>query len=489
MNAPEKFDLLVVGGTVIDGTRAPRFDADIGIRDGRIAAIGDLSGALADLTLDATGRIVAPGFIDSHTHDDRAVLDDPDMLCKISQGVTTVIAGNCGISLAPLRAQLTLPMPISLVEPDAPPRSRTYERFAAYLDALAAKPASVNVAALVGHTTLRAVTMSDLGRAATPGEIAAMQDLLTEALDAGAIGISTGTAYPPAQSAPMEELIEVCRPLSGRGGLYVTHMRNEAEASVEALNETFEIGRALDIPVIVSHHKLLRQANFGRSAETLPLIREAMKCQCVGLDCYPYDASATMLHADEARLKERIRISTSVPHPEQAGRDLADIANDWGVSLMEAVRRLQPASAVYFSMDEKDVQSILSFEETMIGSDGLAVGDKPHPRLWGTFPRVLGRYSRDLGLFPLETAVWKMTGLTASRFALAGRGVLAVGNHADVSIFDAQSVRDRATYETPTEIAEGIEAVIVNGGLTWANRTHTGARGGQVVRRTKAASV
>jgi N-acyl-D-amino-acid deacylase len=483
MQAPEHFDLLIAGGTLIDGTRAPRFDADVGIRDGRIAAIGNLSGATADRTIDAAGRIVSPGFIDSHTHDDRAVLDDPAMICKISQGVTTVITGNCGISLAPLRPELDLPMPVSLVEPDPAPRRSAYERFAAYLDALAARPASVNVAALVGHTTLRVMTMDDLGRAANEREIAAMRGLLEEALDAGVIGLSTGTAYPPAAHASKEEIIEVCRPLSGRGGLYVTHMRNEADRSVEALNETFEIGRELDIPVVVSHHKLMRQANFGRSAETLPLIRAAMQCQCVGLDCYPYDASSTMLHADEERLKERIRIAASVPHPEQAGRDLADIARDWGVSLMEAVRRLQPASAVYFSMDEKDVQNILSFEETMIGSDGLPGGGSPHPRLWGTFPRVLGRYSRDLGLFPLETAVWKMTGLTANRFGLAGRGVLAVGNHADVVVFDAEGVRDRATYETPTEMAEGIDAVIVNGDLTWENRTHTGARGGQVVRR------
>ena len=307
---------------------------------------------------------------------------------------------------------------------------------------------------------------------------------LTEALAAGAIGLSTGTYYPPAASAPMEEVIAVCRPLTGSGAVYVTHMRDEAEGSVESLNETFEIGRALGVPVVISHHKLQREPNFGKSSVTLPLIRAAMACQCVALDCYPYNASSTMLHTEADKLEGRVRIATSRPHPEQAGRDLADIAADWGVDREEAARRLQPASAIYFSMDEADVQNILSFDETMIGSDGLPVGEKPHPRLWGTFPRVLGHYSRDLRLFPLETAVWKMSGLTAKNFGLKGRGTIAVGNHADVVVFDAATVRDTATYDAPCEAADGIEAVIVNGALTWWQGAHCGAREGQVIART-----
>jgi N-acyl-D-amino-acid deacylase len=488
MNTTEQFDLLIRGGAVIDGTRLPRFDADLGIRDGRIVVMGDLSDSTARKTIDATGRIVAPGFIDSHTHDDKAVLSDPRMISKVSQGVTTVITGNCGISLAPLRPDLSLPMPLSLVEPDEPPRPAAFGHFSDYLDALTHTPASVNVAAMVGHTTLRVMTMDDVGRAANEDEISAMRALLSEALDAGAIGISTGTAYLTASMAPKEEIIEVCRPLTGSGAVYVTHMRDEADRIVEALEETFAIGRELDVPVVVSHHKLMRAANFGRSAETLPLIRAAMDCQCVALDCYPYDASSTMLHADETRLQVRVRIAASVPHPELAGKDLADIATDWGVSRIEAARRLQPASAVYFGMDESDVRNILAFEETMIGSDGLPGSDQPHPRLWGTFPRVLGHYSRELGLFPLETAVWKMTGLTARNFGIADRGVLAVGNHADVVVFDPHAVKDRATYDEPTKPADGIDAVIVNGMLTWERKTHTGARGGQVITRAAGAA-
>jgi N-acyl-D-amino-acid deacylase len=476
------YDLIIRDGTVIDGTRSPRFEADVGVRGGRIVAVGDLSDATAEQVLDAAGKIVAPGFIDSHTHDDGAVLTDPAMTCKISQGVTTVVTGNCGISVAPLMPGGPRPMPLTLLAAKDGPAA-AFERFADYMAALRQAPASVNVAPMVGHTTLRVTAMTALDRAATPDEVAAMQGLLSEALDAGAIGISTGTYYPPAEMAPTEEVIEVCRPLTGSGAVYVTHMRNEAEGCIASLEETFEIGRALDVPVVISHHKLQREPNFGKSKLTLPLIREAMQCQCVALDCYPYNASSTMLHTEEAKLQGRVLIATSAAHPEAAGRELADIAADWGVDRAEASRRLQPASAIYFSMDESDVQNILAFEETMIGSDGLPLGEKPHPRLWGTFPRVLGHYSRDLKLFPLETAVWKMSGLTAKNFGLAGRGTIAVGNHADLVVFDAGTVRDTATYDTPCEPAEGVEAVIVNGALTWRHGTHSGARAGTVIER------
>lgn len=476
------FDLIIRNGTVIDGTRRPRFDADVGILDGRIAGVGDLSAAKASDVLDAAGRIVAPGFIDSHTHDDHALLAQPDMTFKISQGVTTVVTGNCGISLAPLREDIPIPAPLNLLAGDgARPR---HHSFAAYMDALREKPPALNAAALAGHSTLRVMAMRDLGKCADDGEIAEMRRLLDEALDAGAIGMSTGTFYPPAAAASTEEIIEVGRPLSSAGGLYVTHMRDEADHCLESLEETFRIGRELDIPVVVSHHKLQREENFGKSAITLPRIREAMKCQCVALDCYPYNASSTMLHTDPKRLKGRIMIASSGSHPECAGRDLDHIAAQWQVSIVQAAQRLQPASAIYFSMDEADVRNILAFEDTMIGSDGIPLGEKPHPRLWGTFPRVLGHYCRDLGLFPLETAVWKMTGLTARNFGLKGRGQLQPGCHADVVVFDAGTVRDLATYQDSTRMAQGIEAVIVNGTLAWKDGRHLGARSGQVICRS-----
>jgi N-acyl-D-amino-acid deacylase len=310
-----------------------------------------------------------------------------------------------------------------------------------------------------------------------------MQALVEEAMQAGAIGMSTGTFYPPAAKATTEEIIEVGRPLGVHKALYVTHMRDEADQVMESLEETFRIGRELAVAVVVSHHKLQNVQNHGRSAETLPFIRNAMRHQCISLDCYPYTAGSTMIRTDRGMLDGRVLIASSVPHPECAGRDLADIASDWGVDPPEAARRLQPGSAVYFMMDEQDVRNILAFDETMIGSDGIPLGDKPHPRLWGTFPRVLGHYSRDVGLFPLETAVWKMTGLTARNFGLHRRGTLQVGNQADVVIFDAGAVEDAATYEAPTTPARGIEAVIVNGDITWRDGAHSGARSGQVITR------
>ena len=484
MNAPQHYDLLLRGGTVIDGTKAPRFEADVGITAGVIVAIGDLAGHSADEVINTTGRIVAPGFIDSHTHDDQAVISQSDMSFKVSQGVTTVIAGNCGISAAPLRPDMELPMPLNLIE--APPEGR-FTTFAAYLEALRQTPSSVNIAAMVGHTTLRAVTMSSLDREANAEEIAAMQALVEEALQAGAVGLSTGTFYPPAVKATTEEIIAVGRPLTKHKALYVTHMRDEAAHVMGSLEETFRIGRELNIPVVVSHHKVQNHANFGRSKVTLPFIQETMKRQCVGLDCYPYTAGSTMIRTDRGMLDGRVLIASSVPHPECAGRDLDDIAKEWGLSKDEAARKLQPGSAIYFLMDENDVQRILAFDETMIGSDGIPVGESPHPRLWGTFPRVLGHYSRDVGLFPLETAVWKMTGLTARNFGLHGRSTLKVGHHADVVVFDAASIRDAATYEKPVQAAEGIDAVIVNGVVAWRNGKHCGARSGQVLTRTSTA--
>jgi N-acyl-D-amino-acid deacylase len=474
-------DCLVRGGTLIDGTRAPRLRADVGVLGGRIAAVGDLSGRVARSTIDASGRIVAPGFIDTHTHDDQALLNQPTLPFKVSQGVTTVVAGNCGVSIAPWRAGLTRPSPLDLVDRrDAD----EFESLRAYLDALRRQPAAVNVAALIGHTTLRALTMTALERAATTAEIDAMQAHVADALDAGAIGLSTGTFYPPAAAATTDEIIAVGAPLSGGAGLYATHMRDEADRVMEAIDETLAIGRALDCPVVISHHKVGGSANFGRSVQTLARIGQAMRCQCVALDCYPYTAGSTMIRTDRAMIAERVLINTSVPHPECNGRDLADIAAQWGVSREEAAARLAPGSAVYFMMDEADVRRILAFDETMIGSDGIPLGPKPHPRLWGTFPRVLGHYCRDVGLFPLETAVWKMTGLPARNFGLSDRGTVAPGQAADLVIFDAGTVADEATYDAPVRASAGIDAVFVNGELAWRAGAATGARAGQVLRRT-----
>src|SRR3954471_2084288 len=255
------YDLLIRNATVIDGTRAPRYEADIAVNNGRIAAIGRLNVAQADVELDAGGKIVAPGFIDAHTHDDRLMLSDPLMEPKVSQGVTTVIGGNCGISLAPTPKGMQAPVtpPIDLLDGDG--KWFRFGTFHAYVRALAAQPPATNCALLVGHSMLRVQTMDDLGRPANADEIALMRAMADEALAAGAIGVSTGLYYEPARAAPTEEVIEVCRPLTARSGIYCTHMRDEGERVVDSLKETFRIGRELGVPVVISHHKVAGTPN------------------------------------------------------------------------------------------------------------------------------------------------------------------------------------------------------------------------------------
>ena len=476
-----RYDLLIRNGTVIDGTRALRFEADVAVRDGRIAAIGKLDKARADSELDASGRIVAPGFIDAHTHDDRLLLSSPDMAPKASQGVTTVVAGNCGVSLAPAPNGMAKPVtpPLNLLDGEG--GWFRFPSFAAYVEELRARPAATNCALLVGHTSLRVQAMDDLERPATRSEIARMRELADEALAAGAIGVSTGLYYEPAAAAPTEEVIEVCRPLAKRNGLYCTHMRDEADKVLESLEETFRIGRELGVPVVISHHKVVGTPNHGRSQETLPLIEARMREQKIGLDCYPYCASSTILTASRVGVASKVLVTWSKPHPEFAGMELAQIMKRMGLGMEDTVARLLPAGAIYFSMDEKDVQRILAFDGTMIGSDGLPHDAAPHPRLWGTFPRVLGHYARGLGLFPLETAVHKMTGLTAQTFGLQGRGILKEGYAADITIFDAGTVEESATFARPIQPARGIDAVIVNGALVWKDGKAAGARPGQVL--------
>ncbi len=477
----ETYDLIIRNASVIDGTRAPRFAADIALRGDRIALVGSLAGAHATHEIDAQGQVAAPGFIDAHTHDDRLLLSDPAMTPKVSQGVTTVITGNCGISLAYSPAHSASIPPLDLLDTEGD--WFRYPRFADYCEALRREPAAANAACLIGHTTLRAATMDRLDRPATTQEIDRMRELARDALAAGAIGISTGTAYPPAAAAPMQEIIEVCRPLAEFSGLYATHMRNEDDQIITAMEETFSIGRTLGVPAVISHHKCVGKSNHGRSGETLALIERTRAAQDIGLDCYPYIASSTVMQAPRVGQSTKVLVTWSKPHPEFTGKTLTEVAQALGVSETEAAERLKPAGAIYFMMDERDVQRILRYEHTMIGSDGLPHDARPHPRLWGTFPRVLGHYARDLALFPLEVAVYKMTGLTAARFGLKDRGVLRAGAYADLTLFDPATVIDTASFDDPTQPARGIHTVIVNGQAVWAQGRATGARPGRVLLR------
>jgi N-acyl-D-amino-acid deacylase len=475
-------DLVIEGGEVVDGTGAPRRRADVGVRQGRIMHVGDLHGADAIERLDARGRMVAPGFIDVHTHDDRLLLDPAaDVHPKLTQGVTTVVTGNCGVSLAPLRRSGAPPAPLDLLGEDR----WTFDRFEDYLAALDDARPAVNAACLVGHSTLRVRHVADLTRAATAQEAAAMALDVAEALDAGAFGVSTGLYYPPASAATAEEVIAAAAPLRGTGGVMTMHLRDEGDHITAALREAFRIGAALGVETVISHHKLVGTANHGRSAQTLAMIEQAAAGQRVCLDCYPYDASSTMLLPGRMGQSREVRVTWSQAEPAAAGRSVFELARERGVSAEEMARRLQPAGAIYFAMSEEDVQRILQHPMTMVGSDGLAHDVRPHPRLWGTFPRVLGRYVRERGALALETAVHKMTGLSASRFGLKDRGRLAAGWAADLVVFDAGTVADGATFDEPQRPATGIDHVFVNGRLACRAGRTVDRHAGQVLRRER----
>ena len=322
-----RFDILIRNASVVDGTGAPRYPGDIGLRGDRIARIGDLAGERGKWR--STGRaIAAPGFIDAHTHDDRLMLSDPDMAPKVSQGVTTVVAGNCGISLAPMpKVPQPVTPPLNLLDEDG--KWFTFPTFAAYIAELKATPAATNCALLVGHTTLRVVTMDDLQAPATPRQIERMRGLVREALEAGAIGVSTGLFYEPAIAAPTEEVIAVCQPLQEFDGVYCTHMRNEGDRVVDSLEETFRIGREVGVPVVISHLKVVGEANHGRSQEAIDVIERNMAGQTICMDCYPYTAGSTVLSADRAAGSSRVIVSWSKPLPQYAGQDLDTIAKQW----------------------------------------------------------------------------------------------------------------------------------------------------------------
>ena len=480
---PKAAPLLLRGGTVIDGTGAARYCADLRVHGGRITEIGTNLAGRGEVEIDVAGRVIAPGFIDVHTHDDQMVLASPEMLPKISQGVTTVIVGNCGISLAPL-VHDNVPPPLNLLGGTGKHVFPTMDSYARAVDA--ARPA-VNVAALVGHSTLRVATMADPYRAATPAEQARMVELAHEAMAAGAAGISTGVFYATGAAADIAEVVMLAKVAAEAGGVYSTHIRDEAQKVIESLDEAFTAARQAGIPVVISHHKCAGPANWGRSVETLAHIEAARAKQPIGLDAYPYVAGSTVLRPEAVDGVIEIMVAWSEPHSEMSGRMLAEIARSWKCTQVEACNRLQPGGAIYFQMREDDVQRVLKFEATMIGSDGLPHDQHPHPRLWGTFPRVLGHYARELGLFSLEEAVHRMTGLSARRFNLHGRGEIAVGNIADLVVFDAEHVIDRATFEAPTVVSDGIDAVIVGGTITYRERRLTGNRAGRFLRRGQGA--
>ncbi len=475
-----EFEIVITNADIYDGSGCAPYRADVGLSGKKIAAIAAPDSLAGKQVIDAQGMALAPGFIDVHTHDDREVLLHPAMLPKLTQGVTTVITGNCGISLAPWQASSPAPAPLSLIGTQADYR---YASVSEYATAVTAARPAINVGMLIGHSTLRVNAMTELDRAASRAEIKTMQDLLAEGMQAGALGFSSGLFYQTSKAADNAEVIALARISAQAGGIYTSHIRDEYNGVMDALAEACDAGQIAQIPVILSHHKCAGPANWGRTAETLAYVSERRRNQAVGLDAYPYAAGSTVLDPDYVDGVIRIMVTFSEPHPEMSGRDLADIAADWQVDQKVAARRLHPAGAVYFQMREDDVQRVLSYPHTMIGSDGLPHDAHPHPRLWGAFPRVLGHYVRNEKLFTVAEAVRRMTTLSADHFGLKQRGRIAVGCWADLVIFDTATISDTASFAHPKQAARGISWVLVNGELAMAEGKPTEKRAGKLLRR------
>jgi N-acyl-D-amino-acid deacylase len=499
-------DLLIRGGLVVDGTGAPGVRADVAITDGRITDVGDVAGRHATRMIDARDRVVAPGFIDIHSHSDNTVFVNNAFESALHMGVTLVVCGNCGGSSAPVSGLAADELDRALAALDT---RRTWSSFAQYADACDDARPAINLCSFVGHGTLRMCVMGAAARAPSRDELAAMSALLAQAMDEGAIGLASGLIYPPSAYGTTDELAALCAVVQAKGGLYASHIRNEGDQLLAAVEENLEIGRRSRVRVQLSHHKASGPKNWGRVKESTAMIEAARGAGLdVQADQYPYTASSTGLavtipnwaheggglamcerlrdaavrarirgeYVETGRNWDRIVIARARRRPEYSGRTVADLAREAGKDPLEwtcdtLIEHDGDVAIVHHSMNEDDVRYVMAKPYVAIGSDSSANAPygplsfgKPHPRSYGTFPRVLGRYARDEHVVSLENAVRKMTSLPARHLRLADRGEIRIGAWADLVVFDAERVADTATYEDPHRYPEGIEHVVVNGG-------------------------
>ncbi len=485
-------DLVIRNASVLDGTGAPAFEADVVVRGGRIAEVGS-AGADGREEIDAGGQTLAPGFVDTHTHDDGALLRYPGMEFKLAQGCTSVVIGNCGFSAAPRRPGAAgTPADAGLFSG----MDADWTDLAGYFQALERVRPAVNTSALVGHNTMRQMVMGAEKRPPNRAEIGQMRDLTEQALEQGACGFSTGLIYRPGRYSTTEEVIAIAQPLSAYGALYATHMRNEGDRLLEAVDEALRIGSEVGCAVHISHHKSAGKRNWGRVGESLAAVDRANAAGAdVTLDVYPYTAGSgplveyVQLDKIPDEFARVVRIASCPAFPEYEGRMVPEIAEGLGLSLGDTIRKIVTAPrgdatiCIHFTLDEADVETNLRHSRMMIGSDGIPdLQGQPHPRLFGTMPRILARYVRERGVLTLEEAVRRMTSLSCERFGLVDRGRVAEGLWADLVLFDPDSVQDMASYDDPKREPVGIRAVVVNGQVAYLDARHTGAGAGRTLR-------
>jgi N-acyl-D-amino-acid deacylase len=507
------FDLLVKHGTVVDGTGAARMAADVGVSGGRITAIAPGLAGEARQEIDATGRIVAPGFIDVHTHSDFTLLNVPGADSKVRQGITTEVVGNCGFSPAPVSLQTLdlLKEYVGFLNPHLP---WNWRRLGEFYQRVSDQGCAMNIAPLVGHGAVRIAVMGFDNRPPGADELTQMQRLVGEAMEDGAVGLSSGLIYTPGCYGDTQELVALAKVAAQGGGVYATHMRGEGGTLEEAITEALRIGEEAGIPVQISHLKASGRDNWHKMERALRMIEEGRsRGIAVTADIYPYIAGSTTMTSlfpawtleggverfltrlNDAGTRRRIidevqggregwsrangavgwddiMISSCQQHQEFEGQTIVQIAAAMGKAPAEAMMDFVLAeeaqvAIILFMMSEENVQRGITHPVLMIGSDSLAPaagqGGKPHPRTYGTFPRVLGKYVREERLITLEDGVRKMTSMAAEKFGLSDRGVLAAGKAADMTIFDAATVIDLATFENPHQYPAGIDYVIVNG--------------------------
>ena len=533
-SSSNRFSLIIRNGTIIDGLGSPPVKADIGIRGDRIVAVADLSTASADNFLDASGLIVSPGFIDIHTHTDTELLVNPRGESKMHQGVTTEVAGNCGSSPFPMTDEEYAHYDENLF--DKYDIHASWIRISGFLDALEKSRISMNYATFTGHGDLRAYVVGKNDVTLTPVQMEEMKRMLRESMENGSFGLSTGLEYAPSSYAPTEEIINLCTVVSEQGGVYATHMRNEDDRVEEAIVEALQICKQAKVSTQISHLKACNHANWHKVDHMLELIETAESNGLpVTADRYPYIAYGTGLStflpirsrqgsteeilnrlqdsAQVSKIREyaeyrgariggwdRVVISfcKSEENKKWEGKSIMECAARTGDTPFEFIRKIlieeeNGVSIVGFAMDEDNLKKVLSSPLTMVASDGCAVAPygklargKPHPRYYGTFPRVLGRYSREEKIMNLQTAIAKMTSMPARKLGLKQRGVIEANAFADIVVFDGNTVNDRATFSDPHQYAAGIKHVIVNGVMTIENEKHTGAVSGKVLRHGSA---